>query len=230
MKVCNYWVLSMLYLIFPFTLSSQSLSKYQQSISPDFVKALPVLIGWSVKGKLAFAHYQSTLPGYGPASVSLVTVFDAVSDKSVESIGTDTEGKIGNNSYSTFSAFWNREQSAISQLLEKHQIKPGNKFPLKEIDKLYETLGLTLDIEHGEPDDPSLAGLIAARIRVSNREGKKKILFASEGSYSTYKIIGYYTSPYENRVVFVAEISHGGPEQGEISYRLIGCHTKNRFQ
>jgi hypothetical protein len=59
--------------------------------------------------------------------------------------------------------------------------------------------------------------------------GQKKI--AQVGSlYSSPNIVGYFKSPFEDRIVFFIRIRElGGPGQGEISYCWVGCHLTVGF-
>jgi hypothetical protein len=210
-----------------------------------------VPIGWSRDGKIAFAQYIGLdLDGLvGPVCESTVKIFDLINDEVIDILYTRLHSLAGNeyetdeilyglgnriirrikdndDSGISFQQFWTLFEPEITNMLERHKIisYPNSKF--HDINELKINYGLEIYFENfsGKYADSDY-GKEYQNIIVKNSGGKTKTIGQVGSFMSGGTVLGYYKSPYENRIViYIEETGHDIH-----GFYFYGCHLTAGF-
>jgi hypothetical protein len=210
-----------------------------------------VPIGWSRDGKIAFAQYVGIdLNGLsGPVRESTITIFDLINDEVVDVLYTRLHSSFGHeyendeilyglgrkiirrvtgddDSGISFQQFWTLFEPEITAMLERHKIISYPNPEFRDIYVLKINYGLEIHFENfrGKYADSDY-GREYQNIIVKNSTGKTKTIGQVGGYVSGGTALGYYKSPYENRIVIYIE------EKGHDIhiYHFYGCHLTAGF-
>jgi hypothetical protein len=186
-------------------------------------------IGWSRNGLFAYRTkwFVSAMPGGGYS----VVVFNTVDDEEVEDNGILT--------YSPWSEFPDDERIAEKrrewqELLAKHGITGEIGNPVEEIgEEGYQNFEgrnfkCWFDYELIYDEYEVIDWKLVVEI------GNKQKVVSSGRQYSDSlcgkKILGYYQSPYENRIVIiVVDVGRGFEGEMAVDIKLYGCHMNIGF-
>jgi hypothetical protein len=195
------------------------------------------IIGWSPNGLVAYEdlglHYDFN---YGPPRESIeikLVIFNAVEDKILEKI----EVEYNKNNMTEKSNALNR----LNVILRRYNINGGMEnyldekiggellqFPIRIGNITYDSW-LEATVEALEDDYGWDERVIKWDLIVSNGTGNKRIAAGKNPSigygYGTTQIMGYYKSPYENRIIVAIRNFQRGFE-GDIGWYIgfYGCH------
>jgi hypothetical protein len=188
-------------------------------------------IGWSRNGYFAYAEYMTHADSFGEVKWSTVYVINIITDKIVEYITNATTAIEIDDS---FSEFWQKEENKITILLQKYNIVSFPDIEIQNMDTLWQQFGLEIeyvDINYeGEDIHDDYEERHHTNIYIRNNRGQRKKIGEAGNLYASGTAIGYYKSPFENRLVFYIRTKFfGGPEISEEYYRFIGCHITAGF-
>jgi hypothetical protein len=189
-------------------------------------------IGWSKNGYFAYASHEhiSDLRGY--YEFVAVTIIDTVTDEEVTNYTTvlNATGGYGDQNYEYdetvphFENFWLSEENEINNLLERNNII---SVPNSLMDENLSPYGLEAKIQDEMQDGEFTYDEIFIVKNINN--GRQKQI-AESYVYEHFVILGFFKSPFEERIIFYTRIRHGGPSMGEVSYRWVGCHLSVGFE
>ncbi len=188
-------------------------------------------IGWSQNGYFAYAIYEDNWNARGSFKRSEVTIFDAVTDKIVENYESgaaynDDESSVGE--VLSLEDFWLSEKHNITEMLRRHNIISVPNLPMEENLSVY---GLGAEFQIDPPNAEPGLDYSHDNLIITNRSGEKKQIAEVGNMYTSVQILGFFKSPFENRIVFYLRIKYvGSPSQGEVYYKLVGCHLTVGFE
>jgi hypothetical protein len=194
-------------------------------------------IGWSRDGKLAYAYFYGVQGQRGGVLRSGIVIVDTITDRRIEELYTEPgDGKEGNDGIS-FSEYWLLAQNEITILLQKYKIVSFPDMEIRDINSLKQEYGLEIEYESIDyegniiqDNDENYKEQHHINIYVRNSSGRRKKIGEGGNIYASAEIIGYYKSPFENRLAFYIKTRYfGGPEISEEYYRFIGCHITVGF-
>jgi hypothetical protein len=179
-------------------------------------------IGWSQGGYIAFARWIRWIPNGGPANICSVEIFDTITDKSVDLFRIE----YSEDNDLSFEEFWSINKEGVTNFLRRYNIVSFPDIEIQPINQLKNQYGLEVIFEDtvDEYGSPWYTNII-----VLNSHGRRKAV-STIGLYGGAEILGFYKSPYENRVVLYIKEIAGGPLMGEIFYYFVGCHLSVGFQ
>jgi hypothetical protein len=207
-------------------------------------------IGWSKDGFFAYAEYAEYTrgsTGIDKINRSAVCIMNTITDEIVEEIVNET-WLMYNIKYTdealkdiSFEEFWQIKENDITSLLKKYNIVSCPDMELSNIDRLKELYGISVYLEDScydwkedplnEDHDPYWSNIFSPYYYsynlVANRKEKTKIIGKVGTVFTTGEIIGYYKSPFENRIIVYikSRMDESSPAYIDSSfYKYIGCH------
>lgn len=208
-----------------------------ERVSPDGISGAGYdfyPIGWSRDGKLAYALYTNYHDGLGGCVDLSVVVQNMITDEIV-----DTYEYFGYEEGREFAAEWNVHKAEALPLLARYAIVPTaprlERFP-------YSGGGRTIDLEFEteEREENLDEGIYGGITRfdlyaVADPGGRKRItsrVWESEtGGFGAVGALGYFDSPYEERIAVVVFTLIRGWEGGnEMQLSLVGSHLSAGFR
>jgi hypothetical protein len=181
-------------------------------------------IGWSRIGYIAYAYVYTT---YEPPKqhVCFITIFNTVTDEVIDTFTNIIHYPNEFRDYyelddMSFEEFWTNNKDGITRFLKKYDIVSFPNINLESIDTLNQQYGLEVVLVKAENE---------IRITIVNNTGKEKIV-STESFFRSVKVLGFYKSPFEERVVLYIEgIGPIGPGIFGEYYKFIGCHLTAGF-
>jgi hypothetical protein len=184
-------------------------------------------IGWSRDGKFAIAYYFGVLGSAGYIGRSGIDIMNTITDEVIERYSDDD---------TDFQDWWIENETTITDILQRHNIISFPDIEFQNIDTLKQQFSLEIEYESIDYDGKKIQDNENYKeqnhidIYVRNSSGRRKKIGKAGNLYADCEIMGFYISPFENRLVFyVKEKYFGGPSISEIYYKLIGCHTTVGF-
>ncbi len=178
-------------------------------------------VGWSPKGLFAYFIVQP-VEGRGGATWTF-RVFDTVEDQVVAELNDDTE--LHKDPWAVNAAAW-------KALLKKHGIQEGKgisfaTFPLKTSgDELEARVKPTLN-PNPETGMDKVTGYSVEMI--SREKGHKTATSRQKLKLMNVWLAGYFSNPFENRIVLVIGEEKYVSEGTEAFYTLSGCKLDSGF-
>jgi hypothetical protein len=178
-------------------------------------------IGWSRSGYIAYARVLHGVPNHCQIFV-MNTITDEYVDSYTNVIYEETPWSDTEWSNLTFKEFWSENKIEITIFLKKYNIMSFPDIELQSMATLKQQYGLEVILDN--PNSGSTTMI------VKNNNGKMKIVH-TEHYLKQIKILGFYKSPYEDRMVLYYEgIGMTGPSgQTEKYYDFVGCHLTVGF-
>jgi hypothetical protein len=222
------------------TVSITTNSKYP--IEKMYIDNEFTIIGWSTDSKIAFVTYIEKTYYYNASNQRLsrdayssgVYIYDLIEDHYVDMLTVTKGDGSSANTGITFEEFWVLFEEEITAMLTKYNIR---SFPNTEM-RTMETLGINhhieyffqtaiteyYDEEYGVKRESEINNFV-----VKNNRNKTKIIDSAPFYNITY-VLGYYKSPFEDRIVFYTKHKDRGFRGDPDTNRFIGCHLTAGFQ
>jgi hypothetical protein len=178
-------------------------------------------IGWSRNGYFAYAMIMDYSNGRGSYISYSVEIINVITDHYIVDFTVNSmDDTIG-----TFEEFWIKNKEKITSILEENDIISFPNIGLQNMNTLWEQHGLEVQYDDNAENE------MYTDVIIQNNKGQRKIVASLYSLYTNTWALGYYKSPFENRIVFFMKKKYlGGPEQGEEYYSFIGCHTTVGFR
>lgn len=226
------------YILYRHIFDDDNFGEYQEEIENDFVRNIEKtkseldknwyspfeMIGWSRNGLFAYrkGHWVDAMPGWSYSLIIINTITDEIIEK--DEIYIHGLDEVDMDSINTVKNKWNA-------LLERHHITGRVENPYSDnfntnllifpIDNFSCWFDYTITITDSWAYDNS----IEWQIKIGNNVVQKVIGDTSEGIdiLEGRKILGYYMSPYENRIVVITNyyFTYFGPGCG---LDIFGCN------
>jgi hypothetical protein len=172
-------------------------------------------IGWSKDGKFAYAHCRYLQRDLRRIFITQVIVMDMISNEVcvIFSSSFSNEGKEHDDGI-TFSNFWRNSEAKITEILQQYNIISYPEIELQNPETLTSQYGLEIEFEYSEYTNT---------VFITNKSGERKKILTIMESYSEGKVLGYYKSPFNNRlVIYIKTGNPGSLETDKIQYIIVG--------
>jgi hypothetical protein len=198
------------------------------------------IMGWSRDGKMAYAYYAPPRPrpqsytGFDrPKSLASVVVYDLVEDERIATVSKDYY----NISYKELENFWVEFEDEITNMLQENNIVSFPDSEMLKMDTLKSNYGLeytfeviTESIIDEETYLRRMYEVETLYFTVKNQENKTKIISRGPTWLHSDNVLGYYKSPFENRIAFYIRLDENAIAHTGRRYEFIGCHLTAGFQ
>lgn len=201
-------------------------------------------IGWSKNGFFAYAEYaEYTTDDVGAVieNKSAVYIMNTITDEIVAElsnytrhIGVHITHKYADLKNVSFEEFWFAKQHEITSLLKHYNIISFPDMELRAISTLIDLHGVEVYLVETDWRKADINVYVNYNFKwniYAARNGRKKIIGTIGSAWSVDEILGYYMSPFENRIVVYLKASF--PERmGMLGpdinlYKFIGCHLEH---
>lgn len=201
-------------------------------MQPYYAQVYP--IGWSKNGFFAYISLVYS-DGAGTTSGNLI-IKNLTTNKfnSISDYGFVIEYDEYDTTYTHIKTMWQKNYKAIADSLMKYNIIQQKKFDDLSFPITTNVDSLNYAIQHTHEDVDGVSGNVSFIVTIYSKIQGKKTIHEYHNSHSSFlmgNVIGYFKSPYENRIAVILTSEHRGWEgpPNDIGYQFIGCHLKEGF-